>query len=237
MGKKQILILAIALVSLLLAAEAVWFFYNYQETTRSTPAVSEQQSDTSNNQTNTTPEAEVPAAATLYFPMTNFDDRITVRWYGKLVRATDTVSPCGAPFSGYHDADDLEVTPSEVNADVPVYAVADGVVKQRGSVSGYGGLLVLGVTLDGQDYTVYYGHIDLGSSAWQVGESVKAGQRLANLGSECSIQTDGERKHLHFAIRKGATVDVRGYVPTLSELSAWVNPKVYLEEHGASEVK
>lgn len=176
-------------------------------------------------------------APVLYYPMTNFGSRITVRSFGQLVNSTDVVSPCGALFSGYHDAEDLEVTSLEVGLDVPVYAIADGIVREFGPVSGYGGLLVLGVTINGQNYTVYYGHINLGSATLEVGESVKAGQKLASLGAQCSTQTSGERKHLHFAMHVGTAIDVRGYVPTASELAAWIDPKAFLAINLASIIQ
>jgi len=217
---------------LILCGGIAWYLYASK---KSVP------NNVQNNVPNTvvpvTPQTETPVVATLYYPMSGFDARISVREFGKLVKATDVVSPCGAPFSGYHDADDLEVTPAEVNVDVPVYAVADGVVKQVSAVSGYGGLLVLGVTLKDQSYTVYYGHINLGSATLVAGSSVKAGQKLASLGAQCSTQTSGERKHLHFAMHKGATVDVRGYVPTFGELAAWIDPKAYLADNLATEIK
>ncbi len=180
-------------------------------------------------------QAEVPIA--LYYPMTNYESRVLVRSFGQLVRPTDAVSPCGAPFSGYHVADDLEVTINELNEEVAVYAIADGTVRQVGAVSGYGGLLVLETTINGQKYTVYYGHIDLNSTDLRVGDSVGLGQRLALLGAQCSSQTGGERKHLHFAIHKGLIVDVRGYVPNPSTLDSWVNPKTFFIENSASNIQ
>ncbi len=237
MKRKQIIIIVSALVILVIGSGAAWYYNKHKKVTSKT-TTSTQQNSSQNSATNSapqTPQNQVPAA-TLYYPMTNFVSRIMFRSFGQLVKPTDSVSPCGAPFSGYHDADDLEVTPVEVNEDVPVYAIADGTIREIGPVSGYGGLLVLGVTIKGQAYTVYYGHINLGSTTLVMGSSVKAGQRLASLGAQCSVQTDGERKHLHFAIHIGTGIDVRGYVPTLSELAAWVDPKTFLTENSASPI-
>ena len=231
---KKRLIAVVALLVLILAGAMVWYLYGNKKAAQKTvPDTTQQNSAIPPS----TPQPQVPMAATLYYPVTNFANRITVRSFGQLVKITDVVSPCGAPFSGYHDADDLEVTPSEVGVDVPVYAIADGTVREIGPISGYGGLLVLGVTIKSQNYTVYYGHINLGSTTLVVGDSVKAGQKLATLGAQCSVQTSGERKHLHFAMHIGTTIDVRGYVPTLGELSSWIDPKAFLATNSASNIE
>jgi len=49
------------------------------------------------------------------------------------------------------------------------------------------------------------------------------------LGKGYSDETDGERKHLHFAIHKGTKIDVRGYVQTKGELQDWLNPLPLLD--------
>lgn len=230
--KKEVNI-AIFLTLLLLGGVTAWYIYGHNKKTDLVVTPSTIQNTT------LTPTTETPTvtAATLYYPMTNFDGRITFRTFGQLVKPTDAATPCGVAFSGYHNADDLEITATEVGADVPVYAISSGVIREVGLVSGYGGLLVLGVTVNGQDYTVYYGHINLGSTNLVVGEAVHAGQRLASLGSQCSAQTSGERKHLHLAIHKGTSIDVRGYVPNLSELSAWIDPRAFFTKHSALEIK
>jgi murein DD-endopeptidase MepM/ murein hydrolase activator NlpD len=181
--------------------------------------------------TPTTPAPQV----SLFYPMSNYPGRITFRWYGKLVTTTEQAEPCGAKFSGYHTADDLETTSAEKNTNVPVFAISDGTIAQIGRVSGYGGLIVLRTTINNQNYTLYYGHIDLSSTNLSSGDTVKAGQKLSNLGAECSLQTDGERKHLHFAIHKGTGIDVRGYVQNLTELANWINPKNFLIQNNATQ--
>lgn len=230
---KKETIIVIFLTLLLLGGVITWYAYGHKK--KANPIVT----PSTIQDTTPTPTVETPAVsvATLYYPMTNFDGRITFRTFGQFVKPTDVVTPCGAAFSGYHDADDLEITAAEIGADVPVYAISNGVVREVGPVSGYGGLLVLGVTVNGQDYTVYYGHINLGSTTLVAGSSVKAGQKLAIMGTQCSAQTSGERKHLHFAMHKGASVDIRGYVPTLSELAAWVDPRAFLPQNSALEIK
>src|SRR6266498_2961604 len=59
------------------------------------------------------------AQASLYYPMSNYAARLTIRKYGQSVKAEDRQQfPCGAPFSGWHTGDDLETTPDEAKIDV-----------------------------------------------------------------------------------------------------------------------
>ena len=46
---------------------------------------------------------------------------------------------------------------------------------------------------------------------------------MALLGKGDSIETDYERKHLHFSINK-KSADLRGYVQNKDELIDWENP-------------
>jgi murein DD-endopeptidase MepM/ murein hydrolase activator NlpD len=175
----------------------------------------------------------VPAStATFVYPITGYRARLQFRDFGKLVTPAQAKQlPCGFPFSGYHTGDDLEITPEEQNQEIPVYAVTSGQIISAGNVSGYGGLIVM----RWPGYTAYYGHISLPSLGVSGGQEVTAGQKLAVLGNACSAQTDFERKHLHFAIHKGDTIDVRGYVQDTSELNAWENPNLFLVREEAKE--
>jgi murein DD-endopeptidase MepM/ murein hydrolase activator NlpD len=177
------------------------------------------------------PSAPQPAASRYFFPTTDYAARLTKKWYGKRVVPADQADfACGDAFFGFHTGDDLEARENELHQELPVFAIADGVARQVGRMSGYGGLIVIEHELAGDVFTVYYGHIALGSTTLRAGAQVTAGQRLARLGNHCSTETDGERKHLHFAIRRGTTINVRGYVGSEAELAAWVNPKEMLEK-------
>jgi murein DD-endopeptidase MepM/ murein hydrolase activator NlpD len=174
--------------------------------------------------------------ASFYYPMAGYQERLTNRQYGKSITAADSQGlPCGAPFTGFHDGDDVEVTSDELSKDMPVYAIADGTVRQVGQVKGYGGLLIMQHTLNGQTVTANYGHITVSRTSVKVGDTVKAGQLVTYLGEACSSQTDNERKHLHFAIRQGATIDIKGYVQSRSELQNWLNPLETLRQLDANE--
>ena len=62
------------------------------------------------------------------------------------------------------------------------------------------------------------------------GATVKLGQQIALLGDGYSDETDGERKHLHFAIIPGESSNLKGYVQNESELSGWIDPLEFFAE-------
>lgn len=173
----------------------------------------------------------------LYYPISRYRERLTFRWFGKFVSSTEKAPGCGASFSGYHNADDLEVFDNEAEANIPVYSAVAGKVERLENANGYGGLVVISAEINGQFVTMNYGHINLASAKVKVGDQVAAGQELAFLGRGCSAETGGERKHLHFAIHKGPEVDIRGYLSKNGDLISWINPKEFLSENKAVEVK
>lgn len=163
------------------------------------------------------------------YPMTNYEERKSVRWYGKDVTTEDRKPlPCGEPFVGFHTGDDLEALEEENETEVPVYAIAPGTVKQVKEVGGYGGLIVIEHTIEGKTYTGYYGHIDLKRTKASVGDTVTTGEHITDLGDHCSVESSNERKHLHFSIREGSDIDVRGYVDDQATLASWLNPETFL---------
>lgn len=170
-----------------------------------------------------------------FYPIKEYSKRLTYREFGKSLNGSEKPNPCGNPFAGFHTGDDLETTPGETDVDVPIYAIFDGMVKQKTVVNGYGGLLVLEHNFGDEIYTSYYGHIDLNKSLINQDTAVKAGQKIGSLAKECSNESGGERKHLHFAIHKGDAVDVRGYVPFQANLEEWINPQELLISQGAVE--
>lgn len=169
--------------------------------------------------------AKTTPAVSYYYPISDFVGRIKIKSYGTLVKPGDEKKEiCGAAFSGYHTGDDLETIAAEANKAVAIKSIAAGTVRESGSVSGYGGLVVIEHNLAGRVVTAYYGHLNLNSVKLKTGQKVTAGEVIGNLGQGCSAQTGFERKHLHFAIHQGSAIDVRGYVPTLNLLAAWADP-------------
>jgi len=107
-----------------------------------------------------------------------------------------------------------------------------GRVRYAGWVSGYGGVIVLEHKIGGQTTQSLYGHLRLVSTKLKVGDRVSAGQFLANLGADKSKETDGERKHLHFSLRAGRTLSLRGYVSNMKDVSGWLNPQDFFAAQG-----
>ena len=90
-------------------------------------------------------------------------------------------------------------------------------------------MVVQSCLIDNNPITVIYGHIRLSSIKNSIGDILNAGNFLGFLGTGYSVETDGERKHLHLGIHKGEAVDTRGYVQTESELKNWIDIKEYLK--------
>ncbi|MFW0873011.1 peptidoglycan DD-metalloendopeptidase family protein [Rhodococcoides corynebacterioides] len=79
----------------------------------------------------------------------------------------------------------------------PIYAAADGVVRDAGPASGFGQWVVLDHQQDGRTFSTVYGHIDSFSVA--AGQPVRAGQVIATLGN----RGESTGPHLHFEIWEG----------------------------------
>jgi murein DD-endopeptidase MepM/ murein hydrolase activator NlpD len=81
----------------------------------------------------------------------------------------------------------------------PILATADGKVVFAGPSSGFGNLIVIEHTVDGQPVASYYGHMwDTGIHV-AVGDTVTAGQHIGDVGS--NGKSTGP--HLHFEIHPG----------------------------------
>jgi len=158
------------------------------------------------------------------YPMEDYVTLRTKKVFGQFI-APDS----GDRFSGYHTGDDIEVV--DVAAEVPFYALADATVLRKETVGGYGGVLIVEFVDNGTTYQALYGHVDLNSINAAVGESVTKGARLGVLGDDLSSETDGERKHLHFALYPSTgTVLYAGYTANDADLQQWVNPSDFLRE-------
>lgn len=169
--------------------------------------------------------------AEVALPMTGFFERVTKKKFRTYVTpASSPVQP--EKFTGFHTGADAETTAAESNAALPVYAIAAGTVVAAQTVNGYGGVIIIRHTVKQETVTALYGHVRLSSVKLKVGDAVTAGQQIALLGTGFSTETDGERKHLHLSILKGTVVNYRGYVLDQGELSAWVDPVAWLQQHG-----
>lgn len=153
-------------------------------------------------------------------PLEKADQRVTKKPFGIFITPQNSpVKP--ERFRGYHTGADFETFPEEANTDVPVHAICAGKLKVKEYASGYGGVVVQSCILNGSPVTVIYGHLKLSSIT---GSSFSTGDTIGILGRGNSVETDGERKHLHLGIHKDDAVDIRGYVSSQSDLAGWIDP-------------
>ncbi|MCJ7541694.1 MAG: M23 family metallopeptidase [Desulfobacterales bacterium] len=153
--------------------------------------------------------------------------RVTKKEFGQLITPENSpVQP--ERFSGYHTGVDFKIFPKELTTNIEVHAICTGKVVLKKTVSGYGGVLVQACQLDGKPITVTYGHLKLSSLGQSLGQEIATDEVVGILGSAHSQETDGERKHLHLSFHKGTAINVRGYVNSSVELSAWLDPCLYV---------
>lgn len=177
--------------------------------------------NTANNNADTNADLAQPTNG-FTLPLADALSRVTKKPFGLKVSPQDSpVSP--EKFSGYHTGVDFETLPGEQNIEVPVYAICSGELALKKQATGYGGVAVQSCSLDGQDITVVYGHLKLASISATVGQKLAAGEQLGILGRGYSVETDGERKHLHLGVHKGAAINILGYVQKQSELASWID--------------
>lgn len=154
----------------------------------------------------------------MVLPIAEFKERITKKPFG--IYITPEKSPIQPErFTGYHTGVDVEY--DDVNGDVPVFAICDGEVVLTRWVSGYGGAIGLECDIRDQDFFVFYGHLDPKSLTKKI--QVKKSDQIAILGEGQTQETDFERKHLHFGIRKNE-LSTHGYVDTKEALNNWLDP-------------
>ncbi|MGD9962152.1 peptidoglycan DD-metalloendopeptidase family protein [Nocardioides sp.] len=105
-------------------------------------------------------------------------------------------------------------------AGTPILAAADGRVAFAGPATGYGHLILVEHTVEGQLVATGYAHMYADGIGVSVGDRVHAGDHIADVGSD-GYSTGA---HLHFEVRPGGA------------RAATVNPEPWLAGHGAAEV-
>lgn len=160
------------------------------------------------------------------YPIENYQQNTTVKQFGQFIPAD-----AEDKFQGYHTGDDIEV--SDVNMDVPVFALTSAVLVKKQYVTGYGGVAILEFEDDDKGMLhALYGHLDINSVKHQIGDFLDKGEQIGLLGDHESAETDGERKHLHFGIYPYNNTELySGYVDNEADLSAWIDPSQFLREH------
>lgn len=197
-------------------------------------AVGCQKTPTQNNQTvtlspSTNSSSSTPATnPKLSMPIADALTRITKKPFGIYITPQNSPVP-QEKFKGYHTGIDFETFESEKDAEVEIMASCDGKLLLKKSATGYGGVAVQSCIIDSKNVTVLYGHLKLSSIGKQVGDQIKAGEKLAILGKSYTTETDGERKHLHFSIHIGTNIVLLGYTQNKTDLSNWLDAEKYLK--------
>jgi len=158
-------------------------YQNYQPVAEAILAALTRRAETSPGGT---PLGDVPETTALVFPLPN----------GTWVR-TDGFGWREDPFTGeraFHSGTDLAA-----DGGTPILAMADGVVSFAGHLGGYGNLIVIEHTIDGERIASAYAHMWDDGVLVSVGDRVVAGQHIGNVGS--NGKSTGA--HLHFEIRPG----------------------------------
>lgn len=218
----------VLLVAILIAVTLVMIGIFFPKTKKTSPSVSSISQTPSPFSVQSTPTPTSAKTTDLFVPpLDKAAERITKKKFGQYITPQNSpVQP--EKFTGYHTGVDFEIFPEELNQDVFVRAVCQGQLVLKETASGYGGLAVESCNLDNQPITVAYGHLKLSSVSKSVGDQVQAGEVIAILGANKSVETDGERKHLHLGFHQGSKIDIRGYVQDQTELSAWIDPCLYV---------
>ena len=132
--------------------------------------------------------------------------------------ATDPFGPRVHPITGedsFHTGADFAAPDG-----TPILAAASGTVTVAEFSGGYGGLVVIEHRIDGRTVATAYAH------SWQhgihvsVGDQVRAGQHIADVGS--SGMSTGP--HLHFEVRDGGTN------------GEFIDPAAWLNQHDAADL-
>lgn len=161
-----------------------------------------------------------PEKSDLTEPVPNFKTRITKKPFGLFVEPNNSpVQP--EKFLGYHTGVDVEY--GEVKEEVSVKAIAAGKIIDATTAQDYGGVVAIQHKINSQPIVAIYGHLDPAALP-DAGASVQAGDVIGRLGVGFTPETDGERKHLHFGLYKGSTLNLRGYVQNKNELNNWLDP-------------
>lgn len=161
-------------------------------------------------------------------PLSRTKERVAKKPFG--IRVSPTNSPVSPEkFTGIHTGTDFETFPEEVDTDVPVMTICSGPLLRKQQARGYGGMAVQACTLNDNPITVVYGHLQLASINWIVGNQLTQGATLGILGKGHSPETGGERKHLHLGVHTGSQVVTNGYIANQSDLHNWLDIMQYIQ--------
>lgn len=158
-------------------------------------------------------------------PLEKANERVTKKPFGIFItKENSPVKP--ERFTGYHTGTDFESLPEEESNEIPFFAICGGKLREKKTVSGYGGVMVQECLLEDLPVTVIYGHIKKESILKEIGAYLLPGEKMGVLGKDMSEETDFERRHLHLGIHKNSTIDIRGYVEKENELENFLSSEM-----------
>ena len=133
---------------------------------------------------------------------------------------------------GYHLGADWNLGSGSNDANLPVYAVADGVVSSvRTNVSGWGNIVFVRHNTSSGTFTSMYAHVNWNPAGPPAeGQQVSRGQQIARIGNGNGLYP----YHLHFEIRNGDnTQPGPGYTSSNSGATpqSQVDPNVFIASH------
>lgn len=125
--------------------------------------------------------------------------------------------------NAFHDGSDFGAPMG-----TPIVSMADGIVSMATKATGTqeGSMVEVQHKIKGQTYTTAYRHVQGKSVTVKIGDSVKAGQQIASVGSE-GYSTG---PHLHFVVAKGS---YHRYNSTKGPAGT-VDPVAFLKSNGAA---
>ncbi len=91
----------------------------------------------------------------------------------------------------------------------PIYAVRDGTVTQAGPASGYGNWVMIEHDENGKKVSSYYGHIANGGYFVKVGQQVKKGDHIADIGAGIVGSSTGA--HVHAGLKMDPQATAQDY--------------------------
>lgn len=123
----------------------------------------------------------------------------------------------------------------ELAPGAPVYAIASGVVKEAETRSLFGEVILIEHELtNGRKVVSLYGHLWPGRAQVRVGDTVKAGQQIGELGTKKN--NGGWVPHIHFGIHREAYTGewvYWGHVSDPDILDTWYKPERFLSSREA----
>jgi len=112
----------------------------------------------------------------------------------------------------------------DIDRGQPIWAIADGVVHDRGHSDGWLGVIVVKHQHDGADLYVRYAHLDPQTFQVEIGDHVNAGDLLGKLGDYRGGDTGD---HLHFDM----CLDKMTWSEFKTQGKRWVDPVPVLKAH------